>query len=144
MSKQVDAVIGGFRNFELNQLAIEKRTGKAFLPEQHGVPAYDELILLAHRDKADAAKIRRVLVALKEATAWIKANPDEAWGVFAKSGKEIDNELNRRAWRDTVPLLAADPAGLDIARYVGFAAFLQKKGMLKQPVPVDRLTREIR
>lgn len=144
MSKQVDAVIGGFRNFELNQLAIEKRTGKAFLPEQHGVPAYDELILVAHRDKADSAKLKRVLTALAEATAWIKANPDEAWSVFVKSGKELDNELNRRAWRDTVPLLAKDPADLDTARYVGFSAFLRQKGMLKQPVPVDRLTREIR
>jgi putative hydroxymethylpyrimidine transport system substrate-binding protein len=144
MSGQVDAVVGGFRNFELNQLAIEKRKGKAFLPEQHGVPAYDELILVAHRDKADAAKIKRVLAALTEATAWIKANPDEAWGVFVKSGKEIDNELNRRAWRDTVPLLASDPVDLDTARYVGFSAFLRQKGMLKQPVPVDRYTREIR
>jgi len=144
MSGQVDAVIGGFRNFELNQLAIEKRKGKAFLPEQHGVPGYDELILVAHRDKADAAKLKRVLAALTEATAWIKANPDEAWSVFVKSGKELDNELNRRAWRDTVPLLAKDPADLDTARYVGFSAFLRQKGMLKQPVPVDRYTREIR
>ncbi|MDF3074129.1 MAG: transporter periplasmic component [Alphaproteobacteria bacterium] len=144
MSGQVDAVVGGFRNFELNQLAIEKRRGKAFLPEQHGVPAYDELILVAHRDKVDVAKTRRVLAALAEATAWIKANPDEAWSVFVKSGKELDNELNRRAWRDTVPLLAADPVELDTARYVGFSAFLRQKGMLKQPVPVDRYTREIR
>jgi putative hydroxymethylpyrimidine transport system substrate-binding protein len=144
MSGRVDAVVGGFRNFELNQLAIEKRKGKAFLPEQHGVPAYDELILVAHRDKLDPAKIKRVLAALTEATAWIKANPDEAWGVFVKSGKEIDNELNRRAWRDTVPLLAADPVEFDTARYVGFSAFLRQKGMLKQPVPVDRYTREIR
>jgi putative hydroxymethylpyrimidine transport system substrate-binding protein len=144
MSGQVDAVVGGFRNFELNQLAIEKRKGKAFLPEQHGVPAYDELILVAHRDKADVAKIKRVLAALTEATAWIKANPDEAWSVFVKAGKELDNELNRRAWRDTVPLLASDPVELDTARYVGFSAFLRQKGMLKQPVPVDRYTREIR
>jgi putative hydroxymethylpyrimidine transport system substrate-binding protein len=144
MSGRVDAVVGGFRNFELNQLAIENRRGKAFLPEQHGVPAYDELILVAHRDKADVAKIKRVLAALTEATAWIKANPDEAWAVFVKAGKELDNELNRRAWRDTVPFLASDPVELDTARYVGFSAFLRQKGMLKQPVPVDRYTREIR
>lgn len=144
MSGQVDAVVGGFRNFELNQLAIEKRKGKAFLPEENGVPGYDELILVAQRDKVDAGKIKRVLTALKEATTWIKANPDEAWSVFVKSGKELDNELNRRAWRDTVPLLASDPADLDTARYVGFSAFLRQKGVLKQPVPVARYTLEIR
>lgn len=144
MSGQVDAVVGGFRNFELNQLAIEKRKGKAFLPEENGVPGYDELILVAQRDKLDVGKVKRVLAALKEATAWIKANPDEAWSVFVKSGKELDNELNRRAWRDTVPLLASDPADLDTARYVGFSAFLRQKGVLKQPVPVARYTLEIR
>jgi len=144
LSGQVDAVVGGFRNFELNQLAIEKRPGKAFLPEEHAVPAYDELILIAHRDKLDVARTKRVLDALAEATAWIKSNPDEAWQVFVKSGKELDNELNKRAWRDTVPLLASDPADLDMARYVGFSAFLRQKGVQKQPVPLARYTREIR
>lgn len=38
LSGQVDAVIGAFRNFELNQLAIEGATGIAFYPEEHGVP----------------------------------------------------------------------------------------------------------
>lgn len=41
-SGQVDAVIGAFRNFELNQMDIEKRPGKAFFVEEHGIPAYDE------------------------------------------------------------------------------------------------------
>lgn len=144
MSGQVDAVIGAFRNFELNQLAIEKRSGKAFLPEQHGVPGYDELILVAHREKVDAGRTKRLLEALREATAWVKSEPEAAWRIFAKAGKELDNELNRRAWKDTVPLLAGDPADLDKARYVGFSAFLRQKGVLKQPAPVDRYVREIR
>lgn len=144
MGGQVDAVIGAFRNFELNQLAIEKRSGKAFLPEQHGVPGYDELILVVHRERIDAGRTKRLLDALREATAWIKAEPEAAWQVFAKAGKELDNELNRRAWKDTVPLLAADPADLDTARYVGFSHFLRQKGVLKQPAPVDRYVREIR
>ena len=44
MSKQVDGVVGAFRNFELNQLSLEKQQGIAFYPEEHGVPIYDELI----------------------------------------------------------------------------------------------------
>ena len=38
LSGQVDAVIGAFRNFELNQLALEGRPGRAFYPEEQGVP----------------------------------------------------------------------------------------------------------
>lgn len=44
---QVDAVIGAFRNFELNQMDIVKHPGRAFFPEEEGVPAYDELIVVA-------------------------------------------------------------------------------------------------
>jgi putative hydroxymethylpyrimidine transport system substrate-binding protein len=53
LSGQVDAVIGAFRNFELNQLDIEGRPGRAFYPEEEGVPAYDELIFVAHKDRTD-------------------------------------------------------------------------------------------
>ena len=48
---QVDAVIGAYRNFELNQMAIEGQPGRAFFIEEEGVPAYDELIYIAHRDQ---------------------------------------------------------------------------------------------
>ena len=52
LSGQVDAVIGAFRNFELNQLAIEGQPGRAFYPEEEGVPVYDELIFIANRERA--------------------------------------------------------------------------------------------
>ncbi|MDP7290257.1 MAG: ABC transporter substrate-binding protein, partial [Phycisphaerae bacterium] len=53
------AVIGAYRNFELNQLDILKRPGRAFYVEEEGVPGYDELIVIAHRDKlADPKYVR--------------------------------------------------------------------------------------
>ena len=52
LSGQVDAVIGAFRNFELNQLALEGRPGRAFYPEEQGVPTYDELIFLANNARS--------------------------------------------------------------------------------------------
>ncbi|GAB5377664.1 MAG: hypothetical protein AcusKO_41260 [Acuticoccus sp.] len=39
LSGQVDAVIGAFRNFELTQIALEGAKGRAFFPEDHGVPS---------------------------------------------------------------------------------------------------------
>ncbi|HEX9327262.1 MAG TPA: ABC transporter substrate-binding protein, partial [Reyranella sp.] len=44
MSKQVDGVIGAFRNFELNDLALHKAKGRLWEVEKNGVPTYDELI----------------------------------------------------------------------------------------------------
>ena len=72
------------------------------------------------------------------------ANPDEAWGVFSKSGKELDSELNKLAWKDTLPLLAADPTALDRERYTAFADFLVKRGLIKQAPPLDSYLREIK
>lgn len=144
MSKQVDGVIGAFRNFELNDLALNKAKGRIWLVEKHGVPTYDELILVAKRETVDAAKTRKLLAAIAEATAWLKNNDAAAWAIFSRSAKDLDNELNRLAWKDTVPLLAAEPASLDRARYETFAAFLQKRGLIKQAPPLDSYLRDMK
>jgi len=144
MSGQVDGVIGAFRNFELNELDLAKAKGRLWPVEQHGVPLYDELIVVAKRETVDLGKTRRLLAALDEATAWLKANPTEAWTVFAGYAKELDNELNRTAWKDTVPLLADNPAALDRARYDIFAAFLVRHGLIKQAPSPDSYLRDMR
>jgi putative hydroxymethylpyrimidine transport system substrate-binding protein len=144
MSKQVDGVIGAFRNFELNDLALHKAKGRLWEVEKNGVPTYDELILVTKRETVDVARTKKLLAAIAEATTWLKANPDEAWGIFSKSGKELDSELNKLAWKDTLPLLAADPTALDRARYTAFANFLVKRGLIKQAPPLDSYLREIK
>ena len=144
MSKQVDGVIGAFRNFELNDLALHKARGRLWTVEANGVPTYDELILVTKRETVDVARTKKLLAAIAEATAWLKANPDEAWNVFSKSGKELDNELNKLAWKDTIPLLAVDPTALDRSRYEAFADFLVKRGLIKQAPPLDSYLREIK
>ncbi|MCX8227805.1 MAG: ABC transporter substrate-binding protein, partial [Sulfitobacter sp.] len=53
MSGQVDAVIGAFRNFELNQMDIEGVPGRCFYVEEEGLPSYDELIYVANSDTMD-------------------------------------------------------------------------------------------
>ena len=103
MSKQVDGVIGAFRNFELNDLALHKAKGRLWEVEKNGVPTYDELVLITKRETVDVARTKKLLAAITEATTWLKGNPDEAWGIFSKSGKELDSELNKLAWKDTCP-----------------------------------------
>ena len=98
LSGQVDAVIGAYRNFELNQLAIEGRKGRAFFVEEEGVPPYDELILVANSAKLDDPRLPKVLRALERGVQFLINHPDEAWGLFAGHKKGLDDELNRRAW----------------------------------------------
>ena len=133
MSGQVDAVIGAFRNFELNQMDIEKRPGRAFYPEEEGVPAYDELVVVTHRDLAKSPAVRKFVAVLEAATQYIVNHPDEAWEIFRNSApKKLDDELNRRAWRDTVARFALRPAALDRGRYDRFGAFLQQRGLVRK------------
>jgi len=132
MSGQVDAVIGAFRNFELNQLDLEKRPGRAFYPEEEGVPAYDELIVVTNAKLLKSGAIARFVRVLEAATQYIVNHPDEAWEAFrASAPKKLDDELNRRAWRDTVARFALRPAALDRGRYARFGAFLKERGLVK-------------
>ncbi|MGD9509005.1 MAG: ABC transporter substrate-binding protein [Geminicoccaceae bacterium] len=135
LAGQVDAVIGAFRNFELNQMDLVGRPGRAFFPEEEGVPGYDELIYVAHRDDLGRAALRRFLLAVEAATAWTINHPDEAWDVFKGTDPSLDDELNHRAWRDTLPRFAHRPAALDHGRYVRFADFLAGRGLIPDPPP---------
>ncbi|KAA6208907.1 ABC transporter substrate-binding protein [Avibacterium paragallinarum] len=132
-SGQVDAVIGAFRNFELNQMDMEKKPGRAFYPEEHGVPLYDELILIANKNRLSPQKLRAFLTALEQATVYVLNHPEQSWQAFISyKPKDLDNELNRLAWRDTLPRLALRPSALDNVRYEKMATFMQQQGLIKQ------------
>ena len=143
LSGQVDAVIGAFRNFELNQLELEGRPGRAFYPEEEGVPAYDELIFIANTGALGDPRLPRFIDAIEAATLHILNHPDESFTLFVEGRSELDDELNRRAWADTLPRFALRPAALDTARYARFAAFLEGQGLIGPPPPIDTYAVEL-
>lgn len=144
MSKQVDAVIGAFRNFELNQLKIEKEKGIAFFPEKYGVPKYDELIVVANKDNTNSQKYINFVKSLEEATKYLKENPKESWEAFVSyKPKELDNELNRMAWSDTLPYLAAKPATFDKEVYKQMATFMKENELIKTIPNLEDYAKEI-
>ena len=135
MSGRVDAIMGAYRNFELNQLAIEGEKGRMFYYEENNIPPYDELIFIANSKKNKKDAIRRFLKAIELGTQFIVNNPEKSWETFRNySPEKLNNELNRRAWFDTIPRFDLRPAAKDVARYQAFADFLQEKGELKEKV----------
>ena len=82
--------------------------------------------------------MQRFLDAVEMATVWILNNPDEAWAVFAKTDPKLDDALNKQAWKDTLPRLAASPAALDRKRYSRFAEFMKARGLIEKVEPVER------
>ncbi len=142
---KVDAVIGAFRNFELNQMDIAGYPGRAFYLEEEGVPPYDELIIVAHRDTLDRPAYRAFVDAVERGVQYMVNHPGEAWKLFvAGDRKDLDDELNRRAWRDTLPRFALRPAALDRRRYERFAAFIVERGLADSLPPVETYAVELR
>ena len=139
MSGQVDAVIGAFRNFELNQMEIEGIEGRCFYVEEEGVPTYDELIYVANTDRMNTDAIRRFLRATELATQYIVNNPDASWNIFRNYSPELDDELNAKAWIDTLPRFALRPAALDKGRYSRFEDFMSDAGLVEGHRPVSKL-----
>lgn len=139
MSGQVDAVIGAFRNFEMNQMDIEGIAGRCFYPEAEGVPTYDELIYVANPDSMDAGMIRRFLAATEKATQFIVNYPQESWEIFSSTSPELQDELNERAWADTIARFALRPEALDAGRYARFETFLHEAGLIETVRPVSDL-----
>lgn len=135
---KVDAVIGAYRNFELNQMDLEGHPGRAFYIEEEGVPAYDELILVINNKDRGDSRFARFNTALEKATQYIVNHPDAAWKSFVSyKPDELDTELNRRAWADTLTRFALRPSALDEARYQRVGAFMQAQELTKSNPPVS-------
>jgi len=127
---QTQAVIGAFRNFELNQMEIAGKPGRAFFVEEHGIPPYDELIMVAHRNRVQDEALKLFVEGIEAGVQFLVNHPEESWQLFIRGRDSLDDELNRRAWIDTLPRFALRPGALDRNRYMRFARFLKNQGMI--------------
>ena len=143
MSGQVDAVIGAYRNFELNQMEIEGIEGKCFYIEEEGVPPYDELIFIVNNNNINKEILIKFLTSIEKATQYIINHPEESWKIFANSSKELNNELNKKAWFDTIPRFALRPSALDKGRYNRFEEFLYVEGLIDNKLTHEKIAIEI-
>ena len=139
MSGQVDATLGGFRNFELTQMRLEGAKGRCLFVEEQGIPAYDELILLANPQTMDPDATARFVAAMERGAHYILNHPEKAWQVFREAHPDLDDELNRQAWADTLPRFSQSPGAVDHARYARFEAFLRDAGLIDDVLPVGAL-----
>ena len=133
LGRQVDAVIGAFRNFELHQLRISGSKGIAFYPEEHGVPAYDELIFITRRDRVNDPFVAKFFRVLEQEIIWIINHPQEAKTTFTSYRAGLDDELNDNAFDTTWTRFARRPRAIDRARYENFSRFLVERALIHTP-----------
>lgn len=144
IGQKVDATIGGFRNFELTQMRLEGHEGKAFYPEEHGVPVYDELVFVTRPDLVGDDRLARFLQVVEKGAIHLTNHPQEGWELFIRAYPDLDNELNKQAWIDTLPRFAKRPAALDHARYERFGEFLAQSGLIEKAPAVSEIAVELK
>ena len=91
----------------------------------------------------DKDKVTRFLAATEKATQFIVNHPEESWKIFSSTAKELQDELNKLAWRDTLPRFALRPAALDIGRYQRMEAFLKDAGLIDTIYAVEKFAIDI-
>ncbi|WP_045390582.1 ABC transporter substrate-binding protein [Falsirhodobacter sp. alg1] len=137
LTGQVDATLGGYRNFELTQMALEGAEGRCLFVEEQGIPSYDELVFIARKDGLDKEMARHFMAAIERGAQWTINHPTEAWQTFVSAYPDLDDELNHAAWDATLPRFSQSPAALDHGRYAGFEAFLIEAGLIDSALPVS-------
>ncbi len=140
---QVDATIGGYRNFELTQMRLEGAEGKCLAVEEQGVPTYDELIFIANPASLDRARTARFLHAVERGAQYMVNHPEEAWALFSATAPDLQDELNSEAWKATLPRFSQSPAALDQGRYARFESFLLEAGLIDKALPVSDLALDV-
>jgi putative hydroxymethylpyrimidine transport system substrate-binding protein len=141
LSHKVDAVIGVYRNVEGIELQ-ERGLHPTIIPlERAGVPAYDELVLVAssqrlRTDPAYADEVSRFVRAFLAGTADARANPGRSLSIL-RGVTSSDRRFLDRATPATLALLSG-PDGIGCMRrssWQRFGAWMHARNLLSTAVP---------
>lgn len=138
LSHRVDAVTGLMRNVEVPMLELNHHQATIFLPEQYGLPTYNELIFVTHLENTHNQAIMHFLTAIKKATAYLADHPEESWEIFIKEYPEANNAVNKKSWFITLPYFAKNPAFFNGVEWKKFGLFMQKNQLIKKLQPLSR------
>jgi putative hydroxymethylpyrimidine transport system substrate-binding protein len=143
LTGKADAIVGGYWNIEAVQ--VKNKTGRqpvVFKMGQLGVPHYDELLIVANKnrlksDTAYATAIRSFLAGLVQGITASRKDPAGSIAIMKKSSSYKADELN-----GMVPLTLkalATPTGLkpgcfSTPDWQSFGAWLLKNKLLKKPI----------
>jgi putative hydroxymethylpyrimidine transport system substrate-binding protein len=135
LQHRVDAVAGVFQNIEGIQFAKQDVHPVVFPYDRYGVPGYDELVIVANRDKLDSDSayrrtVSRFVTALAAATRWAQKHPAAAVQVMEGHAYRDYRGTIRASVPATLKLLRTGP--LDAAAWQRFGDWMHRSGLLKE------------
>ncbi|HEX6752273.1 MAG TPA: ABC transporter substrate-binding protein [Solirubrobacterales bacterium] len=139
---KAEAMLGGFRNVEGVDLRLRGKNPVVTPVDRLGVPTYDELVLVAQRQRLeqDPEPIRLFLAALARGTAAAAKSPQAATEALLEANPDLDPKLTRAEVAATLPLLDPPRHGhpygyLATGRWTEFAAWMRDNGLVSAPIP---------
>jgi putative hydroxymethylpyrimidine transport system substrate-binding protein len=146
LSGKVDSIIGGYRNIEAIQVKARGLNPTVIPVTEAGVPAYDELVILANSDKlkSDAsyqAMVKAFLGALAKGNADAVADPTGATDAMKAVIKGYPKAQVANMVAATAPLLN-NPKGfgqMDLAAWQSFADWMTTNKMISKKVDTSTL-----
>jgi putative hydroxymethylpyrimidine transport system substrate-binding protein len=143
LGHKVDAIVGGYWNWEAVQLEEEGMPVNVLHLERWGVPTYDELVVIAAEDtvRHRPELVRAFCAALAEGTAEARAHPDRSLGQLLQANPSLSRtlvqkslELLQPAWEGT----SGRPGYMDPAAWRAYADWMRQEKWLPGPVDVAR------
>ncbi len=139
-SGKVDAVMGGFRNYEVVEMLQQGMKPSTFPLEEWGIPDYDELVFVTSPGFAQSNPqvIRGFRKALDRGIHVSLANPEKALEIYFRAVPEAQRHLEKEVLGKTLPFFARSQ-DLDPARWKKFAVFALKWRLIGRSIDTDRL-----
>jgi putative hydroxymethylpyrimidine transport system substrate-binding protein len=138
LSGKVDATLGGFWNVE--GVELKARAAKPWVEpvDKLGVPAYDELVLVANKDKLDSLRddLRLFISAVARGAQEARRNPGEATRALLAANRDLKRKETATSVKLTIPALfppSGKPWGyLDPVAWRNYGGWMVSNGVLKR------------
>ncbi len=133
LSGRADAIAGGFQNIEGIEAEARGIKTTVFPVDRYGVPSYDELVIVANRDKLASdpgyrTTVRTFVASLGAATAWARAHPAAAVAIMRKHSSR--DYLGEIAQSVPATLALLKTSRLDPAAWAAFGRWMWHNGLL--------------
>jgi putative hydroxymethylpyrimidine transport system substrate-binding protein len=138
LTGKVDAILGGFWNYEGVDLRQRGKRPRIIHIERAGVPDYDELVFVANADALDrdAPKLRAFIGALSRGARALRRDPEGGTQGLLDANPDLDPKLQRASVKVTLPLFLPPegrPYGWqDPAKWQAFAAWMRENKLLEK------------
>ena len=142
LSKQVDATLGAFWNYEGVDLERRDKNPEILRMENLGVPTYNELVFVVRRSdlgQEGASKLRRFLQATSRGHELLKEKPEQGVDALMEADPGLDRGLQEAAVKATLPVFFPEdgdrPFGFqDPREWAAYERWMRDRELLTQPV----------